>query len=322
MSVSNVMVSEQVMRQFAAWFVNRWDQYAVQQRDGSYRLVAAPLSLDLVAAHLAGRCTLGSYVLDTESQCRFAVFDDDTSVGLVRLAELAAQLAALGIGSVLEVSRAGRAHLWVHFSEPVQAVQVRAWLLPFAEEMGIEFYPKQDRLAAGGSGSLIRLPLGVHRRARAWFPFVALSAAGELLPVGESVAECCAWVCAAIQPMEVPAEVVEPELVMARALGPVAVPARSGGLTNIRAWCQAQDIFTVIGSYVALDARGVGSCPFKDHHAYGDRHPSFQVFGGSDPHWYCYTWRRAGDVFDFLCLYYRLSKREMWVRLLAGEVGQ
>lgn len=81
---------------------------------------------------------------------------------------------------------------------------------------------------------------------------------------------------------------------------------------NIREWCQAQDIQGVIGRYVALDGRGVGSCPFKEHHYRGDVRPSFQVFGGSDQHWYCYTWRRAGDLFDLLCLYYHLTPQEAW----------
>ncbi len=87
---------------------------------------------------------------------------------------------------------------------------------------------------------------------------------------------------------------------------------------GIREWCRAQDILAVIGRYVALDGRGVGSCPFKEHHARGDLRPSFQVFGGSDPHWYCYTWQRAGDLFDFLCLYYQVTPQEMWRRLQQG----
>jgi hypothetical protein len=33
------------------------------------------------------------------------------------------------------------------------------------------------------------------------------------------------------------------------------------------------------------------------------------VFGGADPHWYCYTWGRAGNLFDFLCLYHGLTVR-------------
>ncbi|SRR5258708_31783 len=48
---------------------------------------------------------------------------------------------------------------------------------------------------------------------------------------------------------------------------------------NIRAWCCSQDIIEVIGRFVALDHRGVGSCPFKEHHHRGDIRPSFQVFG-------------------------------------------
>ena len=62
----------------------------------------------------------------------------------------------------------------------------------------------------------------------------------------------------------------------------------------------------IISRYVALDMRGVGSCPFKDHHYRGDMRPSFQVFDGNDPHWYCYTLGRGGDLFSFLCYYYNL----------------
>src|SRR5947209_1207985 len=63
---------------------------------------------------------------------------------------------------------------------------------------------------------------------------------------------------------------------------------------SIRVWCRAQDMVGMIGRYVALDHRGIGSCPFKEHHYRGDVCPSFQVF---PDHWYCYTWGRAGDLF-------------------------
>jgi hypothetical protein len=84
---------------------------------------------------------------------------------------------------------------------------------------------------------------------------------------------------------------------------------------SIRTRCQSQDSAAVIGRYVPLDRCGVGSCPFKEHHYRGDRRPSFQVF--SD-HWYCYTWGRAGDLCDFLCLYYNFSAQEVWQRIRAG----
>jgi hypothetical protein len=69
-----------------------------------------------------------------------------------------------------------------------------------------------------------------------------------------------------------------------------------------------------------LNGRGLGSCPFKEHHAHGDVRPSFQVFGGDNPHWYCYTWGRAGDLFEFLCLYHGLSVQEAWRRLQQGTL--
>ncbi len=94
----------------------------------------------------------------------------------------------------------------------------------------------------------------------------------------------------------------------------------SNGAGAIQAWCRSQDIMAVIGRYVALDARGVGSCPFKEHHYRGDLRPSFQVFGGTDPHWYCYTLGHGGDLFSFLCSYHNLTPQEGWQRLRNGTL--
>jgi hypothetical protein len=308
---------------YASLFVHQWNHYAVQQRDGSYWRIAEPLSLPLLAAHLGGRWTLGTYLLDEASSCSFAVFDADQENGLVQLAELAGELARSGIPSMLEASRRG-GHLWVHLAEPVPAAQVRAWLFPYAVAVGVELYPKQDRLAPGGSGSLIRLPLGVHRQSRGWYPFVQWDQHGGLVPVGQTVVECCTWVCQHVERVALPNEVLLPGSWGPSAChavssdGVVEVPlllASQKEWGGIRDWCQAQDIVAVIGRYVALDGRGMGSCPFKEHHHRGDVRPSFQVFGGHDPHWYCYAWQRAGDLFDFFCLYYQLAPQAMWRRI-------
>src|SRR5258708_3254708 len=173
---------------YASLFVHQWDHYATQQRDGSYRRIVEPLSLPLLAAHLAGQCTLGTYLLDEENTCAFAVFDADTEDGFIKLAVLAGELAQSGISTTLEASRRG-GHLWVHLVEPTPAALVRVWLLPYALALGVELYPKQDTLAPYGSGSLIRLPLGVHRQSRGWYPFVQLGMDGELVPVGKTVVE-------------------------------------------------------------------------------------------------------------------------------------
>jgi hypothetical protein len=322
-------VAVEVLAAYASVFVQRWDQYAVQQRDGSYWRVIEPLVLPYLAAHLAGRWTLGTYVLDASSKCSFAVFDADEVDGLACLADLAEVLLREGVPTLLEASRRG-GHLWVHLAEPTSAQVVRAWLLPYAVASGVELYPKQDWLAPGGSGSLIRLPLGVHQQSRGWYPFVQRSAWGELVPVGETVAECCLWACQQFQRVAVPEEVklastevvsVWSEPRIDAVVDEVELPAPTASHWSyacIREWCQAQDMLAVIGRYVALDGRGVGSCPFKEHHYRGDLRPSFQVFGGSDPHWYCYTWRRAGDLFDFLCLYYQLTPQKAWRRLQEG----
>ena len=223
----------------------------------------------------------------------------------------------------------------MHLVEPTPAQVVRAWLLPYAVDIGVELYPKQDWLAPGGSGSLIRLPLGVHQQSRGWYPFVQRSAWGELVPVGETVRECCAWVCQYVQRVTVPEAVkqacaemasMQSELGMGAVVEEVEVPVHTAsygserGYRSIGEWCRSQDILALIGRYVVLDGRGVGSCPFKEHHYRGDARPSFQVFGGSDPHWYCYTWRRAGNLFDFLCLYYQLTPQEVWRRVRQGGV--
>ena len=312
---------------YASLFVQCWGQYAVQQHDGSYWRVIEPLSLPLLAAHLEGRWTLGTYLLDEGSCCAFAVFDADGVGGLEHLAILSGELLGQGVPTVLEASRRG-GHLWVHLIEPTPAHVVRAWLLPFAMAYGVELYPKQDRLVPGGSGSLVRLPLGIHRQSRGWYPFVQQSAWGEWVPVGETRASCCAWVCQHAQRVVAPAAIglaraelmlEDGALPMAAGEGDSARMASRRSYGSIREWCQAQEIVAVIGRYVALDGRGVGSCPFKDHHYRGDLRPSFQVFGGSDPHWYCYTWGHAGNLFDFVCLYYQLTSQEAWRRIQQGE---
>ena len=305
---------------YASLFVHRWDTYAVQQRDGGYvRVGSEPLSLPLLMAHIEGRITLGTYLLDAQGTCSFAVFDDDRDDGLMWLAVLAGELAREGIPTILEASRRG-GHLWIHFAEPTSGATVRAWLLPYAQAFRMELYPKQDALDRGMWGSLIRLPLGIHQRSRGWYPFVVLSSFWEVLPVGDTVEDCLAWAYANVQRVQVPLQnehVAQESKSACR--GSVqrtsVVPAVSSGM-SIREWCQSQDIVCVIGRYVALDRRGIGSCPFPKHHHRGDVRPSFQVFGEPDPHWYCYTWRHAGDLFTFLCLYHGLTPREGYQRLV------
>ena len=55
----------------------------------------------------------------------------------------------------------------------------------------MEFYPSQDA-ADGRYGSLLRVPLGVHRLTGRRYPFVSLQ--GEkLVPVARTVGEALSW---------------------------------------------------------------------------------------------------------------------------------
>ena len=317
-------MNDALVEAYASLFVHRWDSYAVQQRNGAYWRVEEPLTREHLEAHLDGRWTLGAYVLDAQSTCTFAVFDADSEDGLMWIAVLAGELARQGIPTMIEASRRG-GHLWVHFAEPTPASFVRAWLLPYAQAFGMELYPKQDELMVGGSGSLIRLPLGIHQRSRGWYPFVQVLPSWDVVPVAQSVVECCVWATSSVERITVPQEDLmmstpAPSRNQSQGRMIQMSPAQVHTMTSIHGWCQSQDIVEVLGRYVVFDRRGVGSCPFKEHHAHGDSHQSFQVFGGNDPHWYCYTWQRAGNVFDFLCLYHGLSVQEGWQRIQAGTL--
>jgi hypothetical protein len=79
------------------------------------------------------------------------------------MARLARKLSHEHVPSYLEKSRRG-GHLWLFLAEAVAGRDARAFgrgLLAFHRVEDVELFPKKDELA-GGPGSLIRMPLGVH----------------------------------------------------------------------------------------------------------------------------------------------------------------
>jgi len=92
------------------------------------------------------------------------VYDADDKHGFQRLLGLGAALLEEGVPAYLEGSRRG-GHLWLFFAQAVPSQQARAFANGILSIHGIEdveIFPKQDRLS-GGPGSMIRMPLGVHR---------------------------------------------------------------------------------------------------------------------------------------------------------------
>ena len=76
---------EEVLPEYRRLFIGRPDVYAVQQTDGSYRLARQPLSDSVLLAHLAGRISVGTYLITPEDDtCRMVVLDVDFR--LIRMA--------------------------------------------------------------------------------------------------------------------------------------------------------------------------------------------------------------------------------------------
>jgi len=109
------VVTAQVLAQR---FVQRRGAHARQLDDGSYVCVHEQLNVGHLFAHLRGEITLGTYLLDQESQARFLVLDADDEQGWERLGHLARALADEDVPAYLEKSRRG-GHLWLFLAEAV-----------------------------------------------------------------------------------------------------------------------------------------------------------------------------------------------------------
>jgi hypothetical protein len=183
------------VNEFLRWFGGRRDLYARQwwderRRRQGYHPVEAPLTADVARAHLAGRVTLGQYLLSPDGTCSFGVIDLDLQGSA--LAELRAtdgDVPALAHASLREYTRrlleagsrlgvplfaedsGGRgAHLWVFFAPRRAARAVRALLAQVVTAagaqpaaVGVELFPKQSQVGPRGLSSLVKLPLGVHQ---------------------------------------------------------------------------------------------------------------------------------------------------------------
>jgi hypothetical protein len=311
------------LARYARLFVGRRNDYALQREDGRYRRAFERLTLDTLSSHLSGQHTLATYVIDETGCCKFAVYDCDLDNGLEVLAGVQLFLANNGIGSYLERSRRG-GHLWVLLAQVARASTVRAWLLPYCPGE-VEFYPKQNEGA--GVGSLIRLPLGVHRLSGQRYPFVSYQN-GAIAPTAATLYKTLTWL-QTVERVQVPQAISEPprdQVDRGAHMLPNKSPAYRPvtGYSSIREWTEDQDPLMIISRYVKLNGSGLGCCPFGEHHSDGkDSNPSFRAYkpsyrGASS--WYCYAWQRGGNVFDFLCLYHGLDAAAMWARIQDGDI--
>ncbi|MBK9663163.1 MAG: DEAD/DEAH box helicase family protein [Nitrosomonas sp.] len=130
-----------------------------------------PMTDQVIYDHLTGKQTIGVYPLLTDDSCYFLAIDFDESDWREDASAFMTSCHELKISAALEISRSGNgAHVWIFFSEPVQAREARelgAVLISHTcnrnRQLSLASYdrlfPNQDTLPKGGFGNLIALPL-------------------------------------------------------------------------------------------------------------------------------------------------------------------
>lgn len=315
-------MQEKYLHQYVELFCHRRDIHARQQPDGRYFLIREPISLDLVRRHLQGGITCGWYALQEDNTVRWAVLDADEENGLTVLSNAWQLLNELGLSSYLENSRRG-GHLWL-FSEPMPAIVPRRLLRRVIEHLdigGMEVFPKQDELIEDGVGSLVRGPLGRHRRSDKRYSFLD---AVTLKPVGRSLnAQLDHLMEVRVNSRGKVAEALARLDVLDNTLHyePSPERVRNGDeLAELKA--AIGNLYDFVSQYVDLDERGRGSCPFHPP----DRHASFAV-NREAGYWVCFHevnpetgHHLGGDAIEF---YRRLNGLDFndTVTELAGLYG-
>lgn len=273
-------------------FFQRHDLYARQLPDGRYICIRQPLTPNLVSAHLQGKLTLGTYVLDSLDQACFVVLDGDDDPQFKALISLHRELGT-SVPTYLETSRRG-GHLWLFFSEPVPGEKARAFGLSLAHRAGlpvIEVFPKQNRLD-GGPGSLIRLPFGFHQRTGKRYGFVD----GSLSPIAPTVSEQIRILTKhqSINPSLIPDFITPPKSVE---ITPSLIQPTPENLPLSVRIKQSISVRDFVGFYVELSPAGLGLCPFHD-----DKVNSFAVNSDGN-YWNCFAGCGGGSIIDFWMRY-------------------
>jgi hypothetical protein len=279
-------------QELARTFVQRWDLHARQLDNGRYVCVHKPLRGRHLTAHLRGDITLGTYVLNAESQARFIVFDADDDHQFGNLLHLARSLTRTDVPVHLESSRRG-GHLWLFFDQEVPGRDARAFgqnLMAVHDIAEMELFPKQSRLESG-PGSLVRLPFGVHRLTGQRYKFFS--------PDGRSIAPS---IRGQIKVLSTHQRVSKNTLAAYLEHIPSSSPKTiQDSSEHARETLSARikeniSVLDFVSQYVDLKSIGSGAlglCPFHDDH-----HPSFGV-NIEENYWHCFAGCGGGSVIDF-----------------------
>jgi hypothetical protein len=176
-------------------FVGRKDIYAIQQSDGAYFQSKSPLHDGILAAHLAGKQTVGVYHLDKQDMVKFSCIDIDINKPVwskpdfdfedwkdliyKQISIVKNKLSKYGITGYAEISGMKGAHVWYFFEQPVAAGTAKdinkvifGNMTMVDKNLHVELFPKQDTIGSGGYGNLIKLPNGLHQLSKTFSHFI------------------------------------------------------------------------------------------------------------------------------------------------------
>jgi hypothetical protein len=270
-------------------FIQRWDIHACQLDDGRYICVHEPLTTSLIFAHLRGEITLGTYLLNRDSEAHFIVLDADNDQSFENLSTLARKLAGEGIPGYLETSRRG-GHLWFFFEEAVAGEEARRFgkaIINTHELENIELYPRQDRLG-DGPGSLIRLPFGVHRKSGKRYGFHA----PDMKPLAPTLRQQALLIGGAHTVSNMVLAAHQNDSKGSVVEKPPTVNVSNSGMLSEQIK-RSMTVLEFVSQYVQLSPDGAGKCPFHD-----DEHPSFSV-NDKGNYWHCFAGCGGGSIIDF-----------------------
>lgn len=287
-------LNPEIVEAYANTFISRFDTYPIQNADGSYVRVKRPLVPAVIEGHLKGHITIGAYALTENSQAHWICLDADDENHAFELSYMTTSLAQKDVPSYLELSRRG-CHLWL-FTPPLSGLNARRFGKQLLKEYhieGVELYPKQDYLTTG-TGSLVRLPLGVHQMTKRRYHYVKQDGS----PLADTIREQMALLS---NPERVSGSFIN--MVLAHAPEATVIFPTKRFVTRPKSHIVGDtlskriknriSVYDFVNQYVELNNSGFGCCPFHDDHKM-----SFGVNEDGN-YWHCFACDIGGSVIDF-----------------------
>ena len=155
---------------------------------------------DDILSHIQGTETYGIYPIKKDNTVKFVCFDVDLPKNFAELEEDALvtdksillpqvknicttainvfRACSFNSKGVLIEDTGGRGyHIWFFFESPIPAVSARKFAYSILKKANVqcEVFPKQNEVAEGQYGNLIKLPLGLHKKYKQYSSFIDIA---------------------------------------------------------------------------------------------------------------------------------------------------